>query len=360
MSPFRGEQPSLGPVARAGLRALSAVYSGALHLHLFGYRVGLARATRLPATVVSIGNLTVGGTGKTTAAVAVARWLRNAGRRVGVLSRGYRSRAEGGMVIVSEGEGPLVDAETAGDEPHMMAKRLPGVHVLVGKDRRRTGRVAIEKYRLDTLVLDDGFQYRRLLRDVDIALVDAMDPFGYHLLVPAGRLREPPHHLARADAVWLTHCDLVRREDLEEVRAQVKSFAPRARVWRTIHAPARLVRLDTEGREEPSALRGRAVCALSALGNPAAFERTLEKLGAEVVSRARFRDHHRFAEDDLREAAAAAGAEWIVTTEKDAARMPAVETGKPIWVLGVEMEPLEGEPPLGQEMERLLDRADDK
>lgn len=359
MSGGREREAVGGPVG-AALRALSVVYSGALHLHLFGYRVGLARATRLSATVVSIGNLTVGGTGKTTATMAVARWLRDSGRRVGVLSRGYRSRAEGGMVVVSEGEGPLVEAETAGDEPYMMAKRLPGVHVLVGKDRRRTGRMAIDEYGLDTLVLDDGFQYRRLLRDVDIALVDALDPFGYHLLVPAGRLREPPHHLARADAVWLTHCDLVRRQDLEELRAQVASLAPRARVWQAVHAPVGLTRVDGGEQAEPSALRGRQVCALSALGNPAAFERTLSKLGAVVVHQARFPDHHRYTKEELAEAASAGEAEWVVTTEKDAARMPAVETGKPLWVLRVEMKPLEGEPSLGDELERLLNRPDGK
>jgi len=345
-----------GRWAGTALRALSVAYSGALHLHLFGYRIGLARRTKLPATVISIGNLTVGGTGKTTATMAVAQWLWERGRRVGVLSRGYRGRGERGTVVVSEGFGPLVDADTAGDEPYMIAHKLSNVYVLVGKDRRRTGRLAVEKYRLNALVLDDGFQYQRLRRDLDIVLVDALQPFGYDLLVPAGLLREPPEHLARAHAVWLTHCDLVRGEDVEKARARVLSLAPQARVWETVHKPVHLTRLGGGEEGELSALRGRRVAAVSALGNPLAFERTLARLGAELVCRARFPDHHRYTETELSEVAKerAADAEWLVTTAKDGARLPQVDLGKPVWVLEVELASYRDDTSLSDEMGRLL------
>ena len=202
----RGDLHSLGDrLTAAGLRGLSVGYGLALQVHLGCYRLGLARRTRLPALVISIGNLTVGGTGKTTACLAVADYLHRQGHRVAVLSRGYRGEGEQGAHIVSHGVGPVVGVHQAGDEPYLMARALPGVSVLVGRDRRRTGALAVGQLGATAVVLDDGFQYQRLERDLDIVLVDALLPFGYDALVPRGLLREPVSHLARADAVWLTH-----------------------------------------------------------------------------------------------------------------------------------------------------------
>jgi tetraacyldisaccharide 4'-kinase len=343
-------------LAAAGLRALSVVYDAALHLHLAGYELGLARRTRLDALVVSVGNLTLGGTGKTTAALAVARWLWEQGRRVALLSRGYRGGGEGKALIVSEGFGPLLTAEAAGDEAYLAARKLPNVHVLVGRDRRKTGRLAVDRLGANAVVLDDGFQYQRLHRDLDIVLVDVLLPFGYDFLVPRGLLREPPDHLVRSHAVWLTHSDLARKADVDGIRARVAELAPRARLWEAIHAPVRLHRLDAEGEEEPEALRGRRVCALSSLGNPAAFVRTLERLGASLVSEVRFPDHYRYRRQDLQEVAAeeAAAADWVVTTEKDAVRLPAEAMDKPVWALEVELAGRPGTSSLGEEMACLL------
>jgi tetraacyldisaccharide 4'-kinase len=352
-----------GPLARAAaaaLRLVSAGYGMALRVHLAGYRLGLAKGLRLPAVVVSVGNLTVGGTGKTTAAESVARWLWERGRRVALLSRGYRGSGERDAVIVSEGFGPLVDVATAGDEPYMLAQALPSVAVLVGKDRRLTGRLAVERLGADALVLDDGFQYHRLAKDIEIVLVDALAPFGYDFLVPRGMLREPLGHLARADGVWLTHCDLVRRDDLAAICARVQEVAPQARVWQTMHVPVRL-RGANGDVVDPGAVYGRRICALSSIGNPPAFERTLERLGADLVAKVRFPDHHRYRADELHEIAAAraADAEWIVTTRKDAVRLPPEATEKPVWVLEVELAELLGEPTLSEELGCLV-RAKDK
>ncbi|MBN1458603.1 MAG: tetraacyldisaccharide 4'-kinase, partial [Armatimonadetes bacterium] len=281
-------------VAAAGLHMLSLAYAGALALHHAGYRVGLAKRTRVPARVIGLGNLTVGGTGKTTATLAVARWLAEQGHKVAVLSRGYRGRAERAGMLVSSGSGPLVSPEMAGDESYLLAEMLPGVAVLAGRDRRLTARRAIEEFAADTLVLDDAFQYQRLQKDVEIVLVDALAPFGYDFLVPRGLLRESPRHLARADAVWITHADLVRAPDLHAIRERVRRVAPRARLWEARHAPTKLVRWEeTEGKLEPEGVRGRKIVALSSVGNPESFERTLEGLGAVLLGRARFADHHR-------------------------------------------------------------------
>jgi tetraacyldisaccharide 4'-kinase len=343
-------------LATLGLSAASKVYGAALRLHHAGYRVGMARRTRLPATVISIGNLTLGGTGKTVAAIAVARWLSERGRRVAVLSRGYRGEAERRGAVVSEGFGPLVGVTESGDEPYLMARTLPGVFVLAGKDRRRTGRWAVADLGADTLVLDDGFQYQRLVKDHEVVLVDALEPFGYHFLVPRGLLREPLRHLARADAVWITHSDLVRERDLQDVRARVEELAPAARIWESVHAPVRLRPLAGEGERDPRALHGRSVVALSSLGNPAAFERGLEKLGAVVVERARFPDHHGYRAEDLQQLSAEGGprSDWIVTTQKDAVRLPRDGLDRPVWILEIALAGRAGGPTLSEELSCLL------
>ncbi len=343
-------------LAVAGLRAASVVYGAALQVHHAGYRLGLARRTRLGARVISIGNLTLGGTGKTTATIGVARWLSDKGVRVGVLSRGYRGAGERRGLVVSEGFGPLVEAGQAGDEAFMMARALPGSYVLVGKDRRQTGRRAVEEFGVEALVLDDGFQYQRLEKDVEVVLVDALAPFGYDFLVPRGLLREPARHLARADAVWLTHCDLVRRRDLESILARVRRLAPEVRVWESAHVPVRLRRLGSAETREAGSLRERRVCALSSVGNPGAFERTLGRMGAVVVERARFPDHHEYRPEDLAGLleGQARSVDWVVTTEKDAVRLPEVEVGKPMWALEVELGGWGGAATLAEELDYLL------
>jgi tetraacyldisaccharide 4'-kinase len=354
----RGAGRGLGDhLAAGGLRFLSLLYGAALRLHHAGYRLGLARRTRLPALTVGIGNLTVGGTGKTTAAIATARWLARRGHAVAVLSRGYGGAAEKTPAVVSKGLGPVIGPDQAGDEPYLIARALPGVFVLAGADRRRTGRLAVDDLGADALVLDDAFQYQRLVKDLEIVLVDALAPFGYDFLVPRGLLREPPDQLARAGAVWLTHTDLVRDRDLRAVDERVRQLAPAARIWWARHAALRLRRLDAEGEWEPEALGGRRVFALSSIGSPAAFERTLEKHGAVLVGRARFPDHHRFSQRDLRGLlhAGAEAAEWLVTTEKDAVRLPAQALARPTWALEVELAPHESAPPLSEELTCLLE-----
>jgi len=350
-----GHTPS-DRLAAAGLRALSGLYGVALHAHLAGYRLGLARRTRLPALVVSVGNLTVGGTGKTTTCLALAGWFLQEGKKVALLSRGYRGRGGTATCVVSEGQGPQVGAEVAGDEPYLAAKARPGMVVVVGKDRRRTGRLAVTRYGAEVVLLDDGFQYQRLVRDLDIVLVDALAPFGYDGLVPRGLLREPVAHLARAEAVWLTHCDLVRREDLAATRARVEKAAPQARIWETRHAAIGLRKLGSDEWAEPEALLGKRVAALSGVGNPVAFERSLEKLGAEVMGRARFPDHHRYEAEEVRAALRreALGAEWVVTTAKDAVRLPEEALEKPTWVLEITLAGLPGAATLAEELTWLL------
>jgi len=342
----RSDRRGLGlALARAGLTMLSGVYASALYGYRALLRVGALPVARAGAPVISIGNLALGGTGKTSATLAVCRALLDAGARPAVLSRGHGRRSgRGRAIVVSRGAGPVVTWEEAGDEPYLLGSKLPGALVLVGKDRRQTAAQAIA-LGADVLVLDDGFQYWRLAKDFEVALLDCLDPFGGGRLFPRGTLREPVGHLRRAHAVWLTHADLVSDARRSAIQSEVRRLHPEAALLLTRHRPLAL--RAWPGGEEigVDALRGRRVCALSSIGNPVSFEGLLAAMGAEVIG-ARFPDHHRFRAEDVKEVVTAmrGGAEILVTTEKDQIRLPAAAVGAPIWVLSVEMCCLDGSP----------------
>jgi len=341
----RGEHRGAGPaLIRALLGGAAAGYRAALESYLLCCRLGLLAVARAGVPVVSVGNLTVGGTGKTSAVMAIARQLAGAGLAPGVLSRGYGG-GQGG--IVSDGKQVLMPAAQSGDEPWLLAGQLPGVPVVVGKDRRRSAALAVG-LGARSLVLDDGFQYWRLHKDLEVVLVDALNPFDNGRVLPAGLLREPIGHLYRAHAVWVTHADLVPEAVRGRIAQTVRQVQPALEVGFTWHQPQRLHTFGAGETLEPGTLAGRRVLALSSIGNPLAFERTLQGLGAQPVP-ARFPDHHRYRPTDLEAVAAQAGqvgAELVVTTEKDAVRLPAWPGPLPLWVLGVEMMSLAGGPPL--------------
>jgi tetraacyldisaccharide 4'-kinase len=344
-------------VARAGLTALSGLYAGALYGYRGLLRVGALPIAQVDAPVISIGNLALGGTGKTSATAAICRALLAAGARPAILSRGHgRPSPQPGVTTVSRGAGPVVDWRRAGDEPYLLASELPGALVLVAKDRRRAAAEAMAAG-ASVLVLDDGFQYWRLRKDLEIALVDCLDPFGGGRLFPRGCLREPISHLRRAHAIWLTHADLVTAARREAIQAELRRLHPDAPQLLTRHVPVGLA--GWPGGEEigVDALRGRRVCALSSIGNPASFESLLASMGAHVVA-ARFPDHYRFGEHDVKQVVGAmrGQAEILVTTQKDQVRLPAPAAGAsgamdlagetPIWVLRVEICRLDGSPVL--------------
>ena len=347
------------PLAQA-LRLAAALpalcYRGAVAANLWFYRHQLLKVLSLPCLVVGVGNLTTGGTGKTTAAGTIARWLQGRGRRVAILSRGYRGQAERTGAVVSEGAGPLLSAEAAGDEPFLLARQLPGICVLVGKDRRKTGRIALERLGADALVLDDSFQYWRLRKSREILLVDCLSPFGGGRLLPQGRLREPLSGARRAHAIWLTHCDLAGPKATAAIRQVMPRLAPGRPILETIHRPTALRHLEGNGLAPLSLLRGKRLAALSSIGNPAAFELTLAQAGAEVIHPLRFPDHHRYLPAELEELQSrlAGQVDALVTTEKDAVRLPANAFRLPAWVVQVELDVLPGQQSLGQHLAQLL------
>ncbi len=340
------------------LQAWSYLFNGITQLRLWLYRKRILHDTPLGCLVVVVGNLTVGGTGKTPVVEKFARALHDRGRKVAILSRGYKSKAppfwkkwwyrfthkdEAPPRVVSDGVTVLLDSEVAGDEPFMLAKNLPGVVVLVDKNRVKAGAYAIKHFGCDTLVLDDGFQYLPLKGRLNLLLIDKTNPFGNGFVLPRGILREPVKHLKRASYVFLTKSNGRRDEELEAV---IKRFNPGVEIIECAHKPQYLQRVGTSERRPLEDMKGKHIGAFSGIATPESFERFLHEGGAQLVHVGRFLDHYRFTREDLVEeytAAKRAGAEFIVTTEKDAVRIPSdIDCPLPLYYLRLEIEILRG------------------
>ncbi len=358
-------------LTRLAMRGLSGIYRAVVQLRLRLYRRGMIRQRHLGTQVISIGNLTVGGTGKTPVVELFARELRARGRRVAVLSRGYKSRrlpkpqqwtsrrtaaplpAELMPKLVSTGEGPLLDSKHAGDEPFMLAANLPDVAVIVDKDRVKGGLFAVRELGCDTLILDDGMQYLDLGHALDVVLVDTKAPFGTEALLPRGTLREPPRNLRRASYLFLTKCD---GSPNDELIRRLRRYNQVAEVIECAHRPRYLQDLFTGERRELPFLAGKWVAAISGIAVPEGFERKLEELGAHVEIRRRFSDHHRYSRreiDRFMDRCVERDMQLIVTTEKDAVRFPRPsEIHVPVYFLRIEVEILRGH----AVWQRLIDR----
>lgn len=346
-------------IIRGTLYACSKVFKVAIKFRRFLYNVRILRDSTLGVQVIAIGNLTVGGTGKTPVVEKFARELRDEGRNVAILSRGYRSKPSPLLErllnklllredttpprVVSDGKSLLLDSEMAGDEPYMLASNLKDVVVLVDKDRVKSGRYAIEKFGCDTLLLDDGFQYWKLRgRRQDVVLIDRQQPFGNERLLPRGTLREPPSHLARANVIFITKSD----GDTEELRRRITELNSTAGIIECIHHPLYLEDVFTGNQVGLEYLKGRRVASFSGIAQPESFEKSLVTLGSELVYAKRFADHHRFTQQEVLNAinrSKKRQAEAIVTTQKDAVRFPKIDRRDlPIYFMRVEIKILSG------------------
>jgi len=344
---------------RLFLYSCSKLFQVAIKVRRFLYNVRILRDSTLGVQVIAVGNLTVGGTGKTPVVEKFARELRDQGRNVAILSRGYRSKPQPVHQwllnkilfredttpprVVSDGKSLLLDSETAGDEPYMLASNLKDVVVLVDKDRVKSGRYAIEKFGCDTLLLDDGFQYWKLRgRRQDIVLIDRQQPFGNEWLLPRGTLREPPTHLARANMIFITKST----GESEELRRRIAQFNPTASIIECVHHPLYLEDVFTGQRQELSFLKGLKVASLSGIAQPESFEQGLVQVGAELVYSKRFADHHRFTQQEVLNAinrSKKRQAETIITTQKDAVRFPKLDRRDlPIFFMRVDLKIVSG------------------
>lgn len=318
--------------ARAALSALSAPYRMGCALRTSFYDWGLLLSRELEAIVLSVGNLTVGGTGKTPMVIWLGRWLRQRSIATAILSRGY---------------GPKGPRGAESDETLLFRRHLPKVPHLVGADRYASALKAIAKHHAECILLDDGFQHLRVARDLDIVLIDTLAPWGHGHVLPRGLLREPLRSLRRADVIVLTRCDLCGKDDLRAIHRRVRGICGYRPVVESAHRPVRFYRHGTEASRPLEWVRGRRVYAFSALGNPQAFPAALAALGADVLHHRPFRDHHWYDEADLDAVARAArdaDAQAIVTTEKDAVKIRGFPTDSPpLVVLAVELTMGQGE-----------------
>jgi tetraacyldisaccharide 4'-kinase len=337
-------------VLRVLLLAISFLYRRIVTLRLYLFRIHFMRRHQLGCPVISIGNLTVGGTGKTPVVEKLARDLTERGRRVAILSRGYKSvrrrqpgKKKAHVRVVSEGGALLLDSKTAGDEPFMLAKNLRGVAVVVEKDRVECGRHAIAELGSDLLLLDDGLQYVKLHRRFDLVLVDREAPFGNEHLLPRGTLREPPENLRRATHILITKCD---GSDLSSLYERIRKYNRTAPILECRHRPVELQDFATGANLPLESLQGLSAGALSAIASPESFEAGLRRLGVQLELTQSFADHHRYSKREMErflKRCERRGVSCILTTEKDAVRMPRLlQQSIPIYYLRIEIEILRG------------------
>lgn len=355
------------------LYLLSRIYLGIVTARLALYQRRYFRPRTLGCLVISVGNLTVGGTGKTPVVEMLAKALHAGGRKVAILSRGYKSVPRPFLLrlwdkfskkkavfvprVVSDGTALLLDSRTAGDEPFMLANNLRGVVVLVDRDRVKSGQYAVEHFGADTLLLDDGFQYIRMRHAIEVALIDRQAPFGNEYLLPRGTLREPPGNLRRATHIFITKCTGADNSDLIE---RIRKYNRTADIIECAHRPRHLKNLATGETQPLEFLQGLEIGSICGIAAPESFESALTKLGAKIEVSKIYTDHHRFSpreiENFLRRCGRR-GVSAIITTEKDAVRIPRIlEPEVPMYYLRVEIEILAGQ----ESWQRFVDRLTTK
>jgi tetraacyldisaccharide 4'-kinase len=340
------------------LKGLSLLFTIIVQCRRKLYDWKILKNQPLGCLVVVVGNLTVGGTGKTPVVEIFARNLAEQGRKVAILSRGYKSKKEPTWrrfwrllshqeepppKIVSDGTRVLLDSTVAGDEPYMLAKNLPGVIVLVDPNRVKAGFYAVKNMDVDTLVLDDGYQYFPLKGRLNLLLIDKGNPFGNYSMLPRGILREPIRNMNRASYIFLTKSD---GEPDPEIVEAIREHHPKVEIIECAHRPKYLQDLKTGERLDVEVLKGAKIGAFSGIATPENFEAGLLGLGAKLDVRFRFLDHHRFTDRELEEISTQArrkGLDMVVTTEKDAVRIPdAFVPSVPFYYLRLEIEILSG------------------
>jgi tetraacyldisaccharide 4'-kinase len=349
----------------------SFFYAAAIVLRNFFYDAGLFKIHRVNAVVISIGNITTGGTGKTPLVIWLCNLLKRQNISVAVLTRGYKTTSARSPQLLSTVDLSKVDyvggqcanrnLQAAADEPALIAKSCPDVPVIINPNRLTGAREAIEKFGAKVLVLDDGFQHRRLFRNLDIVAIDATEPFGFGKLLPAGLLREPICSLKRANAAIITRSDLTSGKELGEIQNKLLKINPNLLIAKAMHEPAEIKYF--EGMEESiDCLRGKRVFAFCGIGNPDSFFQMLKKIGAVVVGQEIFDDHCRYGEDDfsiLCQKAGQLNSELVITTQKDWARIKDLQqsifshSAVPFAYLRIEIKIIEGE----DKLRRLIKEA---
>jgi len=346
-----------GPGAAIGrfcLCGLGKGYGAAIAIRNLAYSQGIVKSHKVDAAVFSIGNITAGGTGKTPLVMWLYNYitqnskLKTQNCRCAILTRGYKSI-----------QNSKLKTQNYSDEPAILEQGCPEAEVIVKADRLAGAVEAVEKYNARAVILDDGFQHRRLARDIDIVTIDATRPFGYRKLLPAGLLREPVTALRRADVIVITRCDQVSENKLNDLEEKLRKISPDVLIARSVHWP---VSAKCEDGTEIGIgqLKGRKIFAFCGIGNPQAFFKTVEGLGSELVGSKIYNDHHHYCDNDkteILEQAAQLGADLILTTQKDRTKIGPETVPKkniPLAYLAIELKFTAGEDKLKQLIEETL------
>ena len=315
----------------------SSIYNMILSVREFLYRTSLKDSKRLPSKVVSIGNLTLGGTGKTPAVIALAEEAKKRGFKPCVLTRGYRGKMKT-PCMANKDNVPCLNTHLAGDEPVLMASRLRDIPVVIGRNRYFAGMSAIDdtgKDAINLFILDDGFQHWALHRDLDILLIDAANPFGNNKLFPEGILREPLKSMSRADIIVLTKTDAASREQMDALILKIKRYNQYAPLYSSSHMPVSFVNAQGTVRGLDF-INKKRVYAFSGIANPAYFKTSLTAIGAEVVKFNSFRDHYKYKQQDIDSIMETAGGLEIITTEKDLVKLMELNLSEKIFALRID------------------------
>ena len=351
-----GEEPGILAVFLLGLlRIFSVIYGWGVRSKLYLYKYGVLKQHKLNCQVISLGNITVGGTGKTPTAQRLATIIRDMGYRVVILNRGYRAGWAGQVGVVSDGNKIYMTVTEAGDEAYLLAKSLPGIPVVIGKNRIITGEYAVNQLKADVIILDDGYQHWQLARDLDIVLIDALNMFGNNFLLPRGTLREPLSNLGRAQAFLLTKVDQSNDGARDMIHNTLARYNEKALVVESIHQPKCFVEIEEwyKGLRITNValetIRNQKVMALSAIGNPSSFEQTILDIGVAEVCGVRYADHHDYTMAEMQEImqrGVEENAYALITTEKDAVKIPAEfihsDRPLPLYVLSIAVHFTEG------------------
>ncbi len=349
------ETPFYGWLILGFLRGCSYLYEYGVRLKLDMYNIGLKKKEKLNCCVISIGNITVGGTGKTPTAQKMADLIKRMGYRVVILNRGYRSHWEKEIGVVSDGNKIFMTAYEAGDEAYLMAKTLPGIPVVIGKNRAITGKYAVEKLNAEVIIMDDGYQHWHLERDLDVVLVDTLNMFGNGCVLPRGMLREPLENLDRGDLFLLTKTDQSSVLSRMQLRKTIERYNAKAPVVESVHHPKNFVEIAdwykgiTQNHMDLSELEGKDVMVFSAIGNPSSFEQTLSSIGLNIKEAVRYPDHHDYGMLEMQyisERASSQNAVAMITTSKDAVKIPTefIYSAReiPLYILNMDIQVTDG------------------
>lgn len=344
------------------LTPLSWLYGIITRTRNFCYETGLFKQSKLPCTVMSIGNIVVGGSGKTPAVASIAKLLQKSGYKVAILLRGYGRRSSEKTLIVSDGEVCLRSRVESGDEAYLLAQQLNDIPIIVGKNRFITGKIAYDQFNCDIILLDDGYQHRKLARDMDILTIDATQPYGTGSLLPIGTLREPISSLKRTDIILLTRVD-VSNTPIEELKYEIQQRIKNTPILESIHQPTSLYEIGNYNGSDNKPytipltdLQGKRILAVCGIGNPDAFKITLQHFNPEFIELLTFPDHHSYTDSDINKIiqySKQVNAEWVVTTQKDEDKLSALAQHIPVVVLAIELVITHGKETLLKELQAI-------